>query len=81
MIAKDEKRKALQTVKRYLIKAHDEIEETADLFAPLLPTEYDQAMCREYGTVCRTLGILEELIASIGNQINQPKQWNVKNKS
>lgn len=73
MIAQDERRKALQAVKRCLIKAHDEIEGVADLFAPLLPTEYDQAMCREYGTVCRTLGILEEQIASIGNQINQLK--------
>jgi hypothetical protein len=32
MIAKEEKRKALQTVKRCLIKAHDEIEGTADFF-------------------------------------------------
>lgn len=73
MIAKEEKRKALQTVKRCLIKAHDEIEGTADFFESQLPTEYDRATCREYGTVCRTLGILEEQIESIGNQINQPQ--------
>lgn len=73
MIAQEERRKALQTVKRCLIKAHDEIEGTADLLEQKLPTEYDRATCREYGTVCRTLGILEEQIANIGNQINQFK--------
>lgn len=73
MIPKDEKRKALQAVKRCLIKAHDEIEGSADFFECLLPTEYDRANCKEYGMVCRALGILEEQIANIGNQINQLK--------
>jgi hypothetical protein len=73
MIAQEERRKALQTVKRCLIKTHDEIEGTADFFESQLPTEYDRATCREYGMVCRTLGILEKQIASIGNQINQLK--------
>ena len=72
MIAKDRKRKALQEVKRCLIEAHYRIEATADLFAPLLPTEYDRAMCREYGMICRTLGILEEQIGSIDNQLKKP---------
>lgn len=48
MIAQDERRKALQTVKRCLIKAHGEIEGTADLLEQKLPTEYDRATCREY---------------------------------
>ena len=73
MMVRAGKRKALHTVKRCLIKAHDEIEEVADIFESHLSTEYDRATCREYGMVCRTLGILEEKIASIGNQINQLK--------
>ena len=68
MIAKDEKRKALQAVKRCLIKTHDAIEETAVFFEQRLPSEFDRATCREYGMVCRVLGILKEEIANIGNQ-------------
>lgn len=73
MIAHGDRKVALLAVKLCLIKAHDEIEGTAEFFESRLPTEYDQATCHEYGMVCRTLGILEEQIANIGNQINQLK--------
>lgn len=68
-----ERIKTLRSVKRELVRAHKTIEEEADAMEKLLPTEYDQAMSKEYGTVCRVLGILEEQIANIGNQINQLK--------
>lgn len=38
-----------------------------------LATEYDRASSKEYGTVCRVLGILEEQIASISNQLTKLK--------
>lgn len=71
MITYRDRMTALLAVKLCLIKAHDEIEGTVEFFESQLPSEYDRATSREYGTVCRTLGILEEQIASIGNQINQ----------
>lgn len=73
MIDKEEKRKALQAVKHCLIKAHDEIEGSADFFELHLHNEYEMANCKEYGIICQALGILEEQIANIGNQINQLK--------
>ena len=68
-----ENRIALRSVKRSLTKAHKEIEGVADFMETRLNTEYDRAMSKEYGTVCRVLGILEEQIAAIGNQLNKNK--------
>ena len=64
---------SLHSVKRSLIKAHDEISGVADFMESRLTTEYERAMSKEYGSVCRTLGILEEQIAQISNQLTKLK--------
>lgn len=74
MITREENIEALQGMKRSLIKAHDEITGVADFMEAKLTTEYDRAMSNEYGSVCRTLGILEEQITEIGNQLTKLKK-------
>lgn len=74
MITKDENIQSLRSMKRSLIKAHDEIVGVADFMETRLTTEYDMAMSREYGSVCHTLGILEEQIAKISNQLTKLKK-------
>lgn len=66
--------KSLRSVKRSLIKAHDEISGVADFMEARLTTEYDRAMSKEYGRVCRALGTLEEQIAEISNQLTKLKK-------
>ena len=73
MMTKDENIQSLRSMKRSLIKAHDEIVGVADFMEMRLTTEYDRAMSKEYGTVCRVLGILEERITEIGNQLTKLK--------
>lgn len=73
MMTKDENIQSLRIVKRCLAKAHDEISEEAAFIETRLTTEHDKAMSREYGSVCRALGILEEQIASISNQLTNLK--------
>lgn len=73
MITKDENIQSLRSMKRSLIKAHDKIVGVADFMEMRLTTEYDRASSKEYGTVCRVLGILEEQIASISNQLTKLK--------
>lgn len=73
MMTKDENIHSLRSMKRSLIKAHDEIVEVADFIEMRLTTEYDRASSIEYGKVCRVLGILEEQIAEISNQITKIK--------
>ena len=74
MITKDENIQSLRSMKRSLIKAHDEIVGVADFMETRLTTEYHMAMSREYGSVCHVLGILEEQITSIGNQLTKLKK-------
>lgn len=74
MMTKEENIQVLQGVKRPLIKAHDEIVGVADFIEARLQTEKEFADSRVYGTVCHALGILEEQIASIGNQITKLKK-------
>lgn len=74
MITREENIEALLGMKRSLIKAHDEITGVADFMEAKLTTEYDRAMSKEYGSVCRTLGILEEQITEIGNQLTKLKK-------
>ena len=73
MMTKDENIQSLRSMKRSLIEAHDEIVGVADFMEMRLTTEYDRASSKEYGTVCRVLGILEEQIASISNQLTKLK--------
>ena len=72
MITADEIKESFKSVKRNLINAHDSISGVADFMEMRLTTEYDRASSKEYGTVCRVLGILEEQIASISNQLENP---------
>ena len=74
MITREENIEALQGMKRSLIKAHDEITGVADFMEAKLTTEYDRAMSKEYSIVCHTLGILEEQITEIGNQLTKLKK-------
>lgn len=73
MITKDENIQSLRSMKRNLINAHDSISGVADFMEMRLTTEYDRASSKEYGTVCQVLGILEEQIASISNQLTKLK--------
>lgn len=73
MITTEEKVQSLRSIKRSLIKAYDEITRVADFMETRLTTEPDMAMSKEYGSVCRTLGILEEQIAEISNQLTKLK--------
>lgn len=71
MMTKEEIIEALQGVKRPLIKAHDKIAGVADFMEARLKNEKELADSRVYGTVCHVLGILEEQITSIGNQLGK----------
>ncbi len=70
----EDSRQAVQGVKRRLINAHDEISGVADFMELRLTIEYDRTMSKEYGKVHQTLGILEEQIATIRNQITKLKK-------
>lgn len=72
-MTKNEKIQSLRIVKRSLIRAHNEISEEVDFMETRLTTEYDRASSKEYGSVCRVLGIFEEQIASISNQLTKLK--------
>ncbi len=74
MMTKEDKVQSLRSMKRSLITAHDEIAGVAGFMELRLLSEYDMAMSREYGSVCRVLGILEEQITSIGNQLTKLKK-------
>ena len=74
MITKTESIESLQGVRRSLMKAFDEISGIADFMETKLTTEYDHAMSKEYGSVCRTLGILVEQVTEIENQIPKIKK-------
>ncbi len=74
MMTAEENKQSLRIVKRCLIRAYSEIAEEADFMETRLTTEYDRAMSKEYGSVCRTLGILEEQIAEISNQLTKLKK-------
>ena len=73
-MSKEEIIEALQGVKRPLIKAHDDIDGVAAFIEARLQTEKEFADSRVYGTVCHALGILQEQITSIGNQITKLKK-------
>ncbi|MGM9863320.1 MAG: hypothetical protein ACI305_03525 [Lepagella sp.] len=73
MMTTDEIKESFKSVKRNLINAHDSISGVADFMEMRLTTEHDRASSKEYGTVCRVLGILEEQIASISNQLTKLK--------
>ncbi len=74
MMSREEIIEALRGVKRPLIKAHDDISAVADFIEARLHTEKEFADSRVYGTVCHALGILEEQITSIGNQLTKLKK-------
>lgn len=73
MMTIDEIKETFKSVERNLIKAHDSISGAADFMEKRLATEYDRASSKEYGSVCRVLGILEEQIAKISNQLTKLK--------
>lgn len=74
MMTAEENITSLRSVKRSLIKAHDEISGVADFMEARLTPEYDRVMSKEYGRVCRVLGTLEEQIAEISNQLTKLKK-------
>lgn len=73
MMTENERLESLKSVKRCLIKAHREIETVCASMEAKLTTEYEASVCKEYGSVCRVMGILEEQIAQISNQITNFK--------
>lgn len=64
-------KEALRKAKRSLIKVHDDIEATTTLIEGDFATEYNRSISVEYGLLCRTLGVLEEEIAEISNQLTK----------
>lgn len=81
MMTKDEKIQSLRIVKRSLIRAHNEISEEVDFMETRLTTEYAMAMSQEYSSACRVLGVLEEQIARISNQLNRINRNGRKNQN
>ena len=74
MLTNEEKREALRSTKSGLINAHAEISGVADGLEARLTTESDRAASGEYGAICRILGILEEQIAEVSNQLTKLKK-------
>lgn len=74
MMTAEENVSTLRSVKLILEKAHDEITVEADFMETWLTTEYELLGSEEYGRVCRVLGVLEEQIAEISNQLTQLKK-------
>lgn len=72
-MSKEERINILQAVKCCLIKTYKVIEGVADTCETNLPTEYDRAMSKEYGSVCQILGFIEERLAIIEKQIKTIK--------
>ena len=56
MITAEENRETMLSMKRSLVRAHDEISVVADFMEGRLTTEYDRAESKVYGSACRTLG-------------------------
>lgn len=71
MMTVEETQEALRRVKANLIKAHDEFSGVADRMEARLTTESERANSKEYGIVCYTLGILEEQVAEVSNQLTR----------
>lgn len=69
MMTKDEIKQSLQLMEQILMKAHDDITGIADSMEEELMTEEELSSSKEYGIACNTLGVLEEQIASISNQL------------
>lgn len=64
----------MRSVKRSLVKAHNEITKVADQMETWLTTEYELWGSKEYSKVCQVLGILEEQITEISNQLTKLKK-------
>ena len=73
MMTENERLDSLKRIKRSLIIAYDEINDIAYFMEARLTTEYEASVCKEYGSVCRIMGILEKQIAKIRNQITNFK--------
>lgn len=71
MITQEENLENLRIIKRSLLRAHDEVARVVDFMESRLKMESETAMSKEYGSACRTLGILEEQITEISNQLNR----------
>lgn len=71
MMTKDEIKQSLQLMEQILMKAHDDITGVADSMEEGLTTEEELSSSKEYGIACRTLGVLEEQIATISNQLTK----------
>lgn len=69
MKTKAEIMQSLQLMEQILMKAHDEITGIADDMERQMTSEAELAESKEYGIACHTLGVLEEQIASISNQL------------
>lgn len=70
-MAKEEIMQSLRLMERILMKAHDDITGVADSMEEGLTTEEEMSSSKEYGIACRTLGILEERIEIISNQLTK----------
>ena len=73
MMTKDEIKQSLQLMEQILMKAHDDITGVADSMEEGLTTEEELSSSKEYGIACRTLGVLEEQITKISNQLKKFK--------
>ena len=74
MMTDDDNISSLRSMKRTLVKAHNEISKIVDSMEAQLTTEYEVWGSKEYSLGCRTLGILEEQIATISNHITKLKK-------
>lgn len=81
MITQEENLENLRIIKRSLLRAHDEVTRVVDFMEAKLTTEFDRAMSEEYSSACRALGVLEEQIARISNQLNRINRNGRKNQN
>lgn len=73
MMTKAEIMQSLQLMEHILMKAHDDITGVADSMEEGLTTEEELSSSKEYRLTCHTLGVLEEQIAAISNQLKKFK--------
>lgn len=72
-MAPEEMRKMLSAVKSKLLAAYHDAEKCATVMEEFLDNDANLAENKAYGEVCQILGMLEEMITSINNQLNKLK--------
>lgn len=73
MMTKEKSRQALREMKFHLLGALDRISILTAVIERNFNTEAEAAESPVYGTACQTIGVLEEQVAKISNQLRKLK--------